>query len=460
MKKLLYSILIIVSISSTVFGQQDTDKTAADTFSDENLKDNVLQEDLLIETNHDNSNDSSSGASSFSQIRFIPDISLIADVSYVHRNMKDKTFDALEVPEFIHSASEETDAGHSHGAMNAHNGFNLNYAELGFYSAVDPYFDLFAVCHFSPEGAELEEAYFTTLMLPWGFKIKGGKFLSGFGRINEQHAHYLDFAERPLVYRAMFGDEGLNETGMRLSWVAPTDFFLMLAAECLMGENESSFGKDGFTSPNREVDINGTRYPDLYTGNVRSSFDVERLSILLGASGAFGKTRINHGIDTAGQKGHAVKGDSKVVGCDITLRYQFDSVRYVALQSEYLFRHTEGDLFIKDTSDIATISSIDKKQSGLYAQLTGGLAKEWRMGIRYDLLQMNRVKKGGEKQKLPENDPRFSAMIEYKPTEFSRFRIQYNLDRSKYDEKLRRDAAHELIVQANLLIGAHGAHSF
>ena len=408
---------------------------------------------------NDSTGESSYNAS-FSQVQFVPDISLILDASYVQRNMKDETYNSLEVPDMIHSAAEEAEAGHSHGAMNGRNGFNLNYAELAFYSAVDPYFDLFAVCHLSTGGAELEEAYFTTLMLPYGFKIKGGKFLSGFGRINEQHAHSLDFAERPLVYQAIFGGEGLNETGMRLSWVAPTDFYLVLAAESLMGENESSFGSVGFKSPNGETDINGTRYPELYVGNIRSSLDIGNLTLLSGISGAFGKARINHGIDETGEEGHAMEGDSMVLGGDITLRWQFDSVRYMALQSEYLFRHMDGDLYTKDTGDVVTKAGIDKKQSGLYAQLVGGITREWRMGLRYDLLHLNRVKKGGVRQDLAGNDPRLSAMAEYKPTEFSRFRAQYNYDRSRYTESGTREVNHEMIIQANLLIGAHGAHSF
>ncbi len=443
MKKIIYAFIISICLSLPALAIEPDQATKAD-----------------ASTGHTASGDETSGGASFSQVQYIPDISVVVDLSYVQRNMKNETHDGLEVPELIHSAAEEAEAGHSHGAMNGDNGFNLNYAELGFYSAVDPYFDLFAVCHLSTEGAELEEAYFTTLMLPLGFKVKGGKFLSGFGRINEQHAHYLDFAERPLIYQGIFGGEGLNETGLRLSWVAPTDFYLLLAAECLMGENESSFGKDGFTSPNSNVSIDGTPYPELYTGNIRTSFDIDNLCILLGTSGAFGKNRINHGIDETGEEGHAMTGNTMVLGGDITLRYQFDSVHYLALQGEYLYRHMDGDLYEKDSSDAVTTYDIDEKQSGLYAQLVGGISKDWRIGIRYDLIHLNRVKKNGARQDIPENDPRYSVMAEYKPTEFSRFRVQYNMDRSLYNENDKRVTNHEVIVQANLLIGAHGAHSF
>ena len=59
-------------------------------------------------------------------------------------------------------------------------------------------------------------------------QIKGGKFLSHFGRINEQHGHYWDFTDPPLVYAVFYGDEMLNEIGARLTRVPPLDWYLML----------------------------------------------------------------------------------------------------------------------------------------------------------------------------------------------------------------------------------------
>jgi hypothetical protein len=55
--------------------------------------------------------------------------------------------------------------------------------------------------------------------------------------------------------------------------------------------------------------------------------------------------------------------------------------------------------------------------------------------------------------------PRYSAMLEYSPSEFSRFRLQYAYDRSRYFEGVQKDV-HEVLLQVNLAIGPHGAHSF
>ena len=116
--------------------------------------------------------------------------------------------------------------------MNEQKGFNLNYAELSLFAPVDPYFDLTATLPFSSDGVELEEAFFTTRSLPWGFQLKGGKFRSSIGRLNVQHPHVWDFADAPLVNRAFFGSDGLVEAGAQVNWLAPTPFYLLLGRNC------------------------------------------------------------------------------------------------------------------------------------------------------------------------------------------------------------------------------------
>lgn len=435
-KKIIIYVFIIITLPVILFAE------------------NQEKEDIIINEKE------ASPSSSFSQSKFVPDISLILDFSYVKRNMRDDEFETQKIPDYPNKISADSNKNNE---MNSKNGFNLNYSEITFYSVVDPYFDLFAVCHLSENEAALEEGYFTTTSLPLGFKIKGGKFLSNFGRINEQHAHCWDFAELPLVYKSFFGSEGLNETGIRLTWVAPVDFYLMLGAEALSGCNEKSFGREGFQSTDGSINVKVSNGPNLYTGYIKTSFDLGDMVILAGSSGAFGKTRLNNNLDEEGVAGNALYGDSYIVGGDLTLKYQFDSIRFLSLQSEYLYRRIKGDYYEENASDISEECSIDKKQSGFYLQLAAKPAKRWRFGVRYDLLHLNRVKQAGNNLDIPESLPRYSAMAEFNPTEFSRFRIQYNLDKSNYagdGSEFKRKTNHELIFQVNLAIGAHGAHSF
>ncbi len=416
------------------------------------------------DTSADAKNEISAG-SPFSQSKLIPDISLTLDFSCLYRNVSDKKYDTLKSPEFTLASTDEAAHGHDIEEMNANRGFNLNYAEITFYSVVDPYFDLFAVCHIGTDHAELEEGYFTTRGLPLGLQLKAGKFLSSFGRINEQHAHNWDFSDNSLVYKFFFGEEGLNEIGVRLTCVVPLDFYLMFGAEILQGENEMSFGNKGFRSINGAVDRSGSQGPDLYTGYMKTSFDIGDLIVFTGISGAAGKTQNNHGLDyVAGTTtGNAVSADSYIVAGDITLRYSIDSIRYVSLQTEYLYRRQDGTLYNRDVLNNVTISDLRKKQSGLYAQFVAKLSKRWRLGCRYDLLQKNEVKHNGMNAREPENLPRYAGMLEYNPTEFSRIRLQYNHDLSKYEYETGtpgRKLNQEVIFQYNLAIGAHGAHAF
>jgi hypothetical protein len=54
---------------------------------------------------------------------------------------------------------------------------------------------------------------------------------------------------------------------------------------------------------------------------------------------------------------------------------------------------------------------------------------------------------------------RYTAMLECSPTEFSRFRLQYAYDRSRFLDGAQK-AIHEVLLQMNIAVGPHGAHSF
>ena len=55
---------------------------------------------------------------------------------------------------------------------------------------------------------------------------------------------------------------------------------------------------------------------------------------------------------------------------------------------------------------------------------------------------------------------KYSAMVEYHTSEFARFRLQYNRNEAMYDEAGLRQNLDTIMLQANIAIGAHAAHSF
>lgn len=412
-------------------------------------------------------------ADPFSQAKFVPGISLILDFSYVKRNIGNDVFQSLEVPGFIEGIGHAHDDAHSHGYANGSNGFNFNYGELVLFAAVDPYFDLFSSFHLTKDSFEVEEAYVTTRRLPMGFKVKLGKFRSAFGRLNAQHGHIWDFSDIPLVYRSFFGDEGLSDIGVQLNWVAPTDFFLSLGIESLQGNNENSFGTEGFhvidALSEEELEIEETPLPNLWTFFGKTSLETGDLVILAGVSYALGKSRSNLLEDE--HDAHAFAGDSKILGLDITAKYIIGSYRYLSLQLEYLSRNMSGlryGLHEEDheqdheqgheAPEVET-GSFEKKQAGLYAQMVLRFDKLWRLGARWDRLNKNNVILEGLPAGLPGNLNRYSFMLDYSPSEFSRIRLQYNINRYAFLEGERKNY-NGFILQFNLAIGAHGAHPF
>src|SRR5687768_325835 len=126
-------------------------------------------------------------------------------------------------------------------------GFSLGESELIVSSNIDPYFRGQLVAALTPENElEVEEAFFQTLALGRGFTLKGGRFLSAIGYQNEIHSHAWDFADAPLAYKAFLGGR-LNDDGVQLRWVAPTDLFAELGAEAGRGRSfpGSDFEKNG-----------------------------------------------------------------------------------------------------------------------------------------------------------------------------------------------------------------------
>jgi hypothetical protein len=283
-------------------------------------------------------------SSPFSQAKFVPDISLILDCSYFHRNVTDKQYDELFVPGLALSHEHEAPC----------RGFNLNYGEITFYSVVDPYFELFAVCHLSEHHFHLEEAYWLTKKFPAGVQLKAGKFLSGFGRINEQHAHYWDFADRPLVHHAAFGGEGLNEVGARLTWVAPLETYLMFGGEILMGSNEASFGRTGFQDARGSVRVNSVNGPRVFVGYCKASVDVDDASVLFGMSAPRGNTRVEEGFSAGNAggtalAGHTVKRDVhelRQAECEVQARGYYEGIgRAISHKARILEVYLQGKTY-------------------------------------------------------------------------------------------------------------------
>ena len=91
------------------------------------------------------------------------------------------------------------------------------------------------------DSVSVEDAYLQTTSLGNGLSLKAGRFLSGIGYLNPQHAHTWDFVDNPLVYQALLGTQ-VGDDGVQVTWLAPTDSFLELGVE--VGRGRSFPGGD------------------------------------------------------------------------------------------------------------------------------------------------------------------------------------------------------------------------
>ena len=408
-------LLLLLIACTSLLADSDTEALKLELQKQQEITQKLLSHVESLETKQTGSVNTSA---SFSQNAYLPDIAMILNMSAVSRDVKNSDYENYQVPGFVNN-DLTTDDDNAELPFNANRGFNLNYAEFAVHSVVDPYFETFAFLHMHPSELEVDEAFVITTSLPYGLRVKAGKFKSAFGRLNEKHQHSWNFDEQALIYKSLFGPDAISDAGLQLQWVAPTDTYLMVGVEGLQGTNERSFGDEN---------------PNLIVGYMKSSIDVgDDLSILGGVSIAHGKT--------------ATQENSNVYGIDLTMREQLGSYSALTWQSEYLQRD-------KDVNANTTDS-----QGGLYTQLVYQYNNNYSTGIRYDVLTKNDTDLSAYNGVNTDNLDRVTAMLEYKPFPMSRLRLNYSYDRSKIIAGERQDI-NTVMLTLNVAAGAHGAHSY
>ena len=341
--------------------------------------------------------------------------------------------------------------------------FNLDESELTVAANVDPYFFASMTAAITGDNEiSVEEAYFRTTALPSGFTLKGGRFFSGVGYLNEVHSHAWDFVDQPLIYQAFF-DGQLAQDGAQLKWIAPLDTFLELGVET----------GDGRAFPGTKLDrnrLNGTALFAHLGGDIGDS-----TSWRLGTSWLEHRSedRAYQDLNAAGVPViDAFTGTSHTFGIDAILKWapHGDVTRQqLKVQGEYMHRTESGTLAYDLTG--LTMAGADLAgayrgtASGWYVQAVYQFIPRWRAGLRYDALQTSTPTIGLVTTAIlsPLDFPtllhgspdRTTVMMDWNPSEFTRIRVQYALDDARPDGRDR-----EFFIQYLYGIGAHGAHKF
>lgn len=362
-----------------------------------------------------------------------PNLSFVLDTFYYGSNLTNDELVSRRI------------AGFATEPLDQRKGFNVDSAELFFFSPIDPYLNLYANLPVSETGIEIEEAYVVTTSLPEGLQMKGGKFKSNISRLDAQHPHAWDFWDIALPYRAFLGNEGLGgEKGVQVTYLPALPFYVLIGAEALQGENDRLFGADAEAGPHA------------FSFFVKASFDTSDYSTLyFGPAILFGKTKNTNIV-----QGAEVRGDSAVYGMEAVWKWKPTNKQALTIQGEYLLLDQSGDVTRTDpATGVMTIDKLKRKQDGYYIQ---GIYRfyRWGIGARYDALNpfQNTFKiADAQREDIGGKPWRATGSIEFNPSEFTRVRLQCSHDRSDTITARTND---EAILQFNFTIGAHPAHSF
>jgi hypothetical protein len=139
--------------------------------------------------------------------------------------------------------------------------------------------------------------------------------------------------------------------------------------------------------------------------------------------------------------------------------------RNFKFQAEYLWRDENGTLAF-DTEGLLgnpVVGPYSSRQSGWYAQAVYQFMPHWRVGVRYDqlysgnpsiaLVDSGALSAADFPYLAGDNPWATTAMIDWSPSEFSRLRLQYEVDNSRPNATDR-----QVYLQYIMSLGAHGAH--
>jgi len=331
------------------------------------------------------------GTQTRSSLSFNPDIGVIGDFQGSYISKGEKNFDMY-----------------------------LNETEVSLQAAVDPYAraDFFLSFGRDPVtgkyGVEVEEGYVTTLSLPAKLQLKAGKFREAVGRINPTHPHALPFIDLPNAYVNLFGEEGLNDEGVSLSWLTPNKaFYQELVFQTTAGYTESP----------AFVRSEGNHL--IYLGHLKNFFTLtDNATLELGLTGILGPNDSAH--------------TTNVGSFDLTYKYkpvQMNTYHSLTWQSEFYYSHNNQ----KEDHSVDAI--------GLYSFIQYQLAKRTFLTGRYDY---------GEK---PYNnsikEQAYSLTFGWYATEFSKMEVEAKTTEDNIEPRF-----YQAWLRWIFVIGAHGAHQY
>jgi hypothetical protein len=298
--------------------------------------------------------------------------------------------------------------------------------ELSLFGQIDPYARAEVRIETGEEAAgealtvKLAEGNLTLLALPWSTQIKLGQMRNRFGLLNQIHEHDLPQTDRPAVYRAFFGEEGLVERGVEMTWVPDLPFYVEGLVGVFNGDNEVAFGRGRIRDP-------------LVTARLRTFFELgDTGGLQLGVSFASGVT--------------ADELRQTFVGFDAKYKYRPEGWLHPLLT-------VAGEGIFSRRAIVDRDLTLDRFGWYVYAELQP--LRRWAGGVRYDNTEL---------LSDPGREWAVEPYLTFLPSEFLKFRLGYRhtnrSDSHPLAVLLGRRSFDEVLLQASFILGAHPAHPF
>lgn len=393
-------------------------------------------------------------------------------------------------------SSTEDDEGIGHLQGGGHDpkrrGFTLQQAEVSFAGVVDPYFTAESHIVVLEDDIELEEAFATSTSLPGGLQLKAGYFLTEFGRVNPTHPHTWAWMDQPVIASRLLGEDGLRAAGVRLGWLAPTPWYSQILLGVQNADNDTAISflgaghshgeeegeeahehaaDDEHAAEAEHAEEHEHSYEETVAGQPSVGRDIDDLddylylarwensgdlgdetTALLGLSALWGPNATGEGAETL------------IYGADLTVKWRAASNQrgypFVTWQTEIMKRDFDAEAteIEHEDGDHLEFPATTIEDWGLYSQVLWGFSPGWEAGLRVEYAT-------GSDDGVEERDEdparsdriRVSPLVAYRPSEFSRVRLQYNYDDADF---LEDGDAHTVWAGVEFLFGMHPAHKY
>lgn len=337
-------------------------------------------------------------------------------------------------------------AGQDNGGMNISaaadliGGFNLKKSELhneaddsfqpraidiNIYGAIDPYFDGVISVSAHKEEEEtiftIHEAYISSSRLLPRSQFRLGKFFLDIGRLNNFHQHEWPFITAPLVHKEFFGSEGVIDSGLEYSYLAPLPFYL----DIRLGIS------NGYTFGHSHGEGEKPKEPNQY---------MHVLSFL-----SLGQFDLQPGFSLLRRRDHDNRKE-QYTGVELTAKKKTGRILTILSQTEAWHRVLKP----QDGQEETTL--------GAYSYFQYGFENGIELGLRLDYLTVDSLK-DALGNKAANWKTSISPSIGIKPSEFSRLRLAYNHYENK-DPSLGLTKSSAFFIQTTFTLGAHPAHAF